>query len=55
MHPTATPLLPTLRLEGKTSGSVQIYNPADGSIRPQTLPAEMPMPPFSTLFLIESE
>jgi len=48
-------LSPTFRLEGKAPGSVQIYNPADGSITPQTLPAEMPMPPFSTLFLIESD
>ena len=48
-------LSPTFRLEGKTSGSVQVYNPADGSITTQTLPAEMPMPPFSSLFLVEGD
>ena len=44
---------PRFRLEGKASGSVQVYNPADGTIATQSLPAELTMPPSSSLFLVE--
>ncbi|MCX6971848.1 MAG: hypothetical protein NTV93_17065 [Verrucomicrobia bacterium] len=46
---------PRFRLEGKASGSVQVYNPADGTITTQTLPAELTMPPSSSLFLVEGD
>jgi len=46
-------LSPTLHLEGKTSGSVRIYNPADGSITPLTLPGVLSLKPFSSVFLVE--
>jgi hypothetical protein len=46
---------PRFRLEGKASGSVQVYNPADGTITTQSLPAELTMPPSSSLFLVEDD
>jgi len=46
-------LSPNFRLEGKTSGSVQIYNPADGTITPLALPGAVPLGPFSSVFLVE--
>jgi len=46
---------PRFRLEGKASGSVQVYNPADGTITTQTLPAELTLPPSSSLFLVEGD
>jgi hypothetical protein len=46
-------LSPVFRLEGKASGSVQIYNPEDGSITPLALPGSVPLGPFSSVFLVE--
>jgi hypothetical protein len=46
-------LSPNFRLEGKTSGSVQIYNPADGTITPLALPGAVTLKPFSSVFLVE--
>ena len=46
-------LSPTLHLEGKASGSVQIYNPADGSMTPLALPGAVTLNPFSSVFLVE--
>ncbi|MEI8388104.1 MAG: hypothetical protein WCG76_10910, partial [Verrucomicrobiota bacterium] len=46
-------LSPTFRLEGKTSGRVQIYNPADGSMTPLSLPGAVTLNPFSSVFLVE--
>jgi hypothetical protein len=46
-------LSPVFRLEGKTSGSVQIYNPEDGSITPLALPGAVTLKPFSSVFLVE--
>jgi hypothetical protein len=34
---------------------VQVYNPADGTITTQSLPAELTMPPSSSLFLVEDD
>jgi hypothetical protein len=50
---SAESLSPALRLEGETSGSVQIYNPEDGSITPLALPGAVTLKPFSSVFLIE--
>ena len=45
--------MPAFRLEGKTSGSVQIYNPENGSITRLAMPGSVPLGPFSSVFLVE--
>jgi hypothetical protein len=48
-----SPLSATIRLEGKPSGTLWVYNPADGSIAVREASGSLTLEGNTSLFLIE--
>jgi hypothetical protein len=50
---SAEKIAPDFLLEGKKFGSIQVYNPEDGSITQHKMPCAISIKPYSSLFLVE--